>query len=275
MVMRRNAIKVAAGISLVGALTLVAGSPAEAHGWRWKHGWHHHPPVATAPPTSTPTPTPTATPTPEPTDGPDNDAAFSETFDTDAPAGQFASTYSDGWQPYPDGMSGKYYSGQVISAHDGVMDVTLDGKRGAAGTFGTPDGAWSHVGGTFSIRAKALGGDGNGAAVMLWPTSNVWSDGELDYPEGNFDGAPNAFNHSMVKGQEASAQQVSTGVTWRDWHTYTTDWEPGQYVRYYVDGDLIGTVTHDVPTTAHRYMFQLGNYGQPGHFLIDWVSTDD
>lgn len=269
--MRGTTIKVAAGITIVAALTLVACSPADARGWHRKH-WHR-PPAATAPASPVPRPTPTAEPTP--TDGPDDDAAFSETFNTDAPAGQFASTYADAWQPYPDGTGSKYYSAQVISAHDGVMDVSLDGRRGAAGTFGTMAGAWDHIGGTFSIRAKATGGDGNGAAIMLWPTSNVWADGELDYPEGNFDSTPMVFHHSMVRGQEATAQAISTNMDWRDWHTYTTDWEPGQYVRYYLDGDLIGTITTNVPTTPHRYMFQVGNWGNTGHLLIDWVSTDD
>jgi hypothetical protein len=199
---------------------------------------------------------------------------FSEGFDTPAPAGgAFAATYANAWQPYPDATGGKYWSSLVASAHDGVMDVALDGSHGVAGTFGTPTDAWSHVGGTFSIRAKASGGAGNGVAVMLWPTSNVRSDGELNYPEGQFDGRPTVFHHSMVPGHEDTAKSIDTHVSWHGWHTYTTDWVPGQYVKYYLDGELIGTVTQNVPTTAHRYMVQTGNWGQPGHLLIDWVAT--
>lgn len=276
--MRKNALRLGTFAALVAACTLVVATPAEARGWRWWWHWQR-PPVATNTPTVTVTPTPTATatatPKPTPTSGPDDDATFSETFDTDAPAGKFASVYAQSWQPYPDGMSGKYYSGQVISAHDGVMDVTLDGKRGAAGTFGTPTDAWSHQGGTFAVRAKATGGAGNGAAFMLWPTSNIWADGEIDYPEGNFDDAPHVFHHSMTPGQEATAQHIATGVDWRDWHTYSETWVPGKSITYSVDGRVLGTITHDVPTSEHRYMFQVGNYGQPGHLLIDWVSTDD
>jgi hypothetical protein len=256
---------------LVAAVTVGTVSTAEARPWHRHH--HHRPPVATAPatPTVSPTPTPTASPSQLPAD-----ATFAETFDTPAAAGgAFARTYADSWQPYPDGTGGRYFSDPLISAHDGLMDVTLDGKRGAAGTFGTPEDAWSHVGGTFSIRAKATGGDGNGTAVMLWPTSNVWSDGEIDYPEGNFDDGPHVFHHSMVKGQEASAQAYDTGVSWRDWHTYTVRWVPGQLVRYYLDGDPVLTVTKNIPTAPHRFMFQTGDWGAPGHLLIDWVSTDE
>lgn len=220
-----------------------------------------------APSTTTPTPDPTPTLPPEPTP-----PTFSEDFDTPAAAGgQFAATYADAWQPYPDGMSDKYWSGQVISAHDGIMDVAMDGRRGAAGTFGTPDGAWSHVGGTFSVRARALGGDGNGAAFMLWPTSNVWSEGELDFPEGTFQGTVGAFSHAMVPGLERHANGLHVSATWRQWHTYTTVWKPGESVEYYVDGALVYTDTEFVPTTEHRYMFQIGDTGAPGNLQIDWV----
>ena len=198
--------------------------------------------------------------------------SFSEDFDTPAAAGgPFAATYADAWQPYPDGMSDKYWSGDVISAHDGVMDVAMDGTRGAAGTFGTREGAWSHVGGTFSVRARASGGDGNGAAFMLWPTSNVWSEGELDFPEGTFQGTVGAFSHAMVPGLERRANGLHTTATWRKWHTYTTVWVPGKSVRYYVDGVLVFADTQYVPTTAHRYMFQIGDHGAPGNLEVDWV----
>ncbi|MDF2492443.1 MAG: family 16 glycosylhydrolase [Microbacterium sp.] len=36
---------------------------------------------------------------------------------------------------------------------------------------------------------------------------------------------------------------------------------------------MIKTITYDVPKTAHRYMFQVGDWGDAGHLYIDWVST--
>ncbi|QKS11866.1 glycoside hydrolase family 16 protein [Curtobacterium sp. Csp1] len=218
------------------------------------------------------TPTASATPAAPPTgDGP---PTFAEDFDTPAAAGgAFATTYAGSWQPYPDGMGGKYWSGPTVSAHDGYMDVAMDGKRGAAGTFGTPDGAWAHTGGVFSVRARAIGGDGNGAAFMLWPMSDRWSDGEVDFPEGNFAGPVGAFVHSTVPGQERQAAGLHTDASWRDWHTYTTVWEPGRTVRFYVDAQLVFEAHDHVPTTPHRYMFQIGDWGAPGHLEIDWVRT--
>ncbi|MCS5492083.1 family 16 glycosylhydrolase [Curtobacterium flaccumfaciens] len=199
---------------------------------------------------------------------------YREQFSTPAAAGgAFAKTYAQSWQPYPDGTGGMYYSGSQISSHDGYLDVKLDGKHGAAGTFGTPTGAWGHKGGKFIMRAKATGGAGNGAAVMLWPSSDKWSDGEIDYPEANFDQQPMLHHHSMIAGQEANAVSMSTGVSWRSWHTYSIDWVPGKSVSYRLDGKVIKKVTSHVPKTPHRYMFQVGNWGATGHLYIDWVCT--
>jgi hypothetical protein len=203
------------------------------------------------------------------------DASFVEDFTTNAVTGLVSSLYPQSWQPYPDGTSGIYAPSKTVSVHDGVMDVALGTGAGAAGTFGSADGAWDHVGGSFSVRAKATGGDGNGAAFMLWPTSNVWSDGEIDFPEGNFESNPMVFHHSMTPGQEAERIQVDTGVSWRDWHTYKVDWVPGESVTYSVDGKVLQTITEDVPTTPHRFMFQVGNWGEKGNLLIDWVSTTE
>ncbi|WIJ45082.1 glycoside hydrolase family 16 protein [Curtobacterium citreum] len=199
---------------------------------------------------------------------------FREDFTTPAAAnGPFAKRYANAWQPYPDGMGdGKYWSGSQVSAHEGVLDVTLDGKHGAAGTFGTQRGAWDYVGGTFTVRARGVGGDGNGAAFIVWPKSNVWAEGEMDFPEGNFDQVPYAFHHSMTPGKEASAVALSTKVSWRSWHTYSVQWIPGRSVTYSVDGRVLQTVTRDVPTTPHRFMFQTGNWGKAGHLYIDYVS---
>jgi hypothetical protein len=201
---------------------------------------------------------------------------FTEQFNTTAAAkGPFAARYAQSWQPYPDAMSKMYYSGTQISSHHGVMDVYLSGTKGAAGTFGTQKDAWTHVGGKFTIRARATGGDGNGAAVMLWPTSNVWADGEIDYPEGNFEATPMSYHQSMTPGHEASTYTTSTKVDWRSWHTYSIEWIPGKSVTYLLDNRVIRTITRDVPKTAHRYMFQVGNWGKPGHLYIDWVTTYD
>nr|WP_246328530.1 glycoside hydrolase family 16 protein [Curtobacterium pusillum] len=267
------------------ASALVIGAPTAASaqtGWGWSGRGHHAAPTASPTPADEPTVTQSAAATATPTASETQtdasavapDSSFVEDFTTSAAAGKVTAAYPQSWQPYPDGTSGMYEPSSTVSVHDGVMDVALGGA-GTAGTFGSVEGAWGHVGGSFSVRAKATGGDGNGAAFMLWPTSDVWSDGEIDFPEGNFESSPSAFQHSMTPGDEANRVQVDTGVSWRDWHTYTVDWVPGKSVTYSVDGKVLETVTQDVPTTPHRFMFQVGNWGASGNLLIDWVSTTE
>jgi hypothetical protein len=203
---------------------------------------------------------------------------FQENFDKTAAVGAVDSTYPNSWQPYPNGMSGKYYSDDIISTHGGNMDLYFgNGAKGAAGTFGTANGAWGHVGGTFSIRMKQVGGASEGVAVLVWPSSDKWGDGELDAPEGYLNGDTQIFHHKMAAGQESQSYQYNMGNKWNDWHTYTVDWKPGSggYVKYYLDDKLVFTNTSDVPTTAHRYMIQTGNHGKGGHLVIDWVRTTE
>lgn len=258
-------VAITAGALVLGAPT--AASAATTTGWWWGGHGRWQPPVTA--PTPTPAPAPVAD-----TGSSAPAASFVEDFDDSAATGLVAQAYKQAWQPYPDGTSGIYAPSKTVSVHDGVMDVQLGGA-GTAGTFGTFAKAWGHVGGSFSVRAKATGGDGNGAAFMLWPTSGIWSDGEIDFPEGNFDESPSAYHHSMTPGQESNRVQLGTGVSWRDWHTYKIDWVAGKSVTYSVDGRVLDTITHDVPWTPHRFMFQTGNWGDSGNLLIDWVSTTE
>lgn len=217
---------------------------------------------------------------------------LTENFATTAPAGTgtggFIPTYANSFQPYDD--VAPYFPRQMISSHDGVMDVYMDGTKGAAGSFGSPSDYFNRVGGRFAMRAKALDAIGNGTAVMLWPSARLqsdgttgerWADGEIDYPESNFDLSPYVHHHRMIVGSEGLSDDYLTGVSWRDWHVYSVEWyPPGKgptpatgSVRYYVDEVLVMTVTTNIPTVAHRYMFQVGNYGTPGHMYIDWVTV--
>lgn len=221
--------------------------------------------------------------------------SFVENFDTAASAGtsagQFMAVYANSIQPYDD--AGTNWPRQMISSHDGVMDVYMDGTKGSAVTFGPPSTAFDWLGGRFSIRMKCIDAINNGPAFMLWPVSEVWADGEIDFPESvsadggliGFQDSPWIHHHSMTPGNEASAQDVSLGVSWRDWHVYSCEWyppgkAPSPYasnvgvVVYYVDEVEVFRTTQDVPTTKHRYSYQVGNWGNPGHLYIDWVRID-
>jgi beta-glucanase (GH16 family) len=157
----------------------------------------------------------------------------------------------------------------------------LDGTKGAAGAFGShsPASFCKTTYGRYSIRFKVTGAGGYGTAMMLWPNSDTWSDGEIDYPEGDFDGTMQIFHHTMdpvkcADGCSETDYSFNTGVGFREWHTANTEWLPGK-VSYYLDGNLLHTVTTSVPATGHRMTIQMAPTSAPatsGHFLIDWVA---
>ena len=195
-----------------------------------------------------------------------------EDFLTTATSDQFSTTYANSWSPYEDG--GKYYK-SAISAGNGMMNITLNGLTGAAGVFGPAATRWGNMYGRYSICFKAVGGDGNGTAIMVWPSSNVWGDGEIDYPEGNFEGTLQVFHHGVGCVQCYAADSYNTGASWRDWHVATTEWTPTS-VKYYLDEVLIKTVTHDIPINNHRFTIQIApnaSNSLTGNFYIDWVAV--
>ncbi|WP_162159647.1 glycoside hydrolase family 16 protein [Cystobacter fuscus] len=206
---------------------------------------------------------------------------FDTAASTGTGTGSFMSTYANSWQPYDD--AGIYWPRALINAHDGMMDINLDGDRGAAGVFGPPNRAWGHLYGRYSIRFKAVDAEGNGTAMMVWPASDYWPDGEIDFPEGPLDGYFNIYHHPTPCDDDdgdpvphcGSSDSLTNIATFEDWHVATTEWTPTS-VKYYVDGTLVKTVTHDIPTTNHRWTIQVApdrSNAQSGHLLIDWVTS--
>lgn len=196
---------------------------------------------------------------------------LAEDFLSPSSSDQFSAIYGKSWSPYDNG--GKYYQ-SAISASNGMMKIALNGKTGAAGVFGPAATRWGHLYGRYSICFKAVAADGNGTAIMVWPSSDIWGDGEIDYPEGNFESTLEVFHHGVGCTQCNTADGLNTGAGWRNWHIATTEWTPNS-VKYYLDEQLIKTVTHDIPINNHRFTIQMApNSGNalPGNFYIDWVT---
>ncbi len=203
-----------------------------------------------------------------------------EKFSTPAASGNVLETYSRSMVAYHDNAQ---YRRANLSVHDGKLDIKLKGTTGAAVVFGPPHSVWGQTYGKFRIRFQVTGGSSYGAAFMLWPTSDVWSHGEIDFPEGSFDDQIHVFHHPTpcdlddVPGTPphcASFDGLPTGKSWHTTHTATTEWTPGM-VRYYLDNKLIKTVTHDVPTTKHRMTVQVAPVSgkkTEGHLFIHSVA---
>jgi hypothetical protein len=255
---------------------------------------------ATVKPSPTPTPTPTQpTPTPAPATGtmPTGNVTsnginwapvMSEDFTKNAGTNEVATKYQDTFPVYPDGSGdGKYLPGQVLTAHDSVLDFHMrhigNVDAGAAGQFIQKNGDWAYTGGRFSVRFKATGNAaGYGSAFILWPESQNWGEGEIDFPEGELTSQTNLYQHNLGSNPGGTSLQVEGISNWSDWHTATVEWVPGKTLRYYMDGKLIAQETNpaNIPTTMHSWVVQTGamdgsSNGAPdssdGHLLIDWA----
>lgn len=176
--------------------------------------------------------------------------------------------------------AGKYYS-QNLSVHDNVLDVHCHyyngSPSGAAFVLNAGAGPWSGM--TYGRTSFAMyvpaGLTNYGIAGMLWAVSNDWNDGEVDFPEGGFDGTIHGYNH-QVGGGGANETTLDTGIAFvGGWHVYTIEWDTTS-VRFYLDGSLVQT-SHSIPSKAMRPTIQIATTGtapassEDGHVLFDWA----
>jgi beta-glucanase (GH16 family) len=122
---------------------------------------------------------------------------------------------------------------------------------------------------------------------MLWPISENWNEGEIDWPEGNLNGK--MYPASAVKGSYKDGRmtfqppvRVYSPTDSSDWHVATTEWTPGK-VKWFWDGVLVSetSVPSGVPTTRFRWTLQAETeVGEDaavpttevaGHLQIDWA----
>jgi hypothetical protein len=208
---------------------------------------------------------------------------FACDFDVPAAAGaEFAAVYGDVYLRYPDGSGDGKYRHANVSAEDGSLTIrvrSLDGvPTGAAGALF----AWGLTGGRFAVRFRAdPSAAGYGAAIQLWPSSDRWGDGEMDFPEGDFGGSVNLYHHRVGRDPEVNHLLREGLCGWGDWHTAVVEWLPGRSVRYLLDDRLVGEVTDpaQVPTTPHNWVVQAAAHGDAepavveGRLQIDWAAV--
>ena len=216
--------------------------------------------------------------------------SYFEDFGTDARVGTFGAIYGREWNGYsgfPDTSGrGLYAPDRVLSVHDSMLDFyirTEDGQRLVAAPL--PTGYDGQTYGRFSLRFKADNIPGYKIAFMLWPESDRWNDGEIDWPEGELAGrmSPASAQVGTLRDGEMSfdtAHRVYSPTDATDWHVATTEWTPGS-VKWYWDGELVGetSVPALVPTLPMRWTLQAETNLEnayisddtSGHILIDWV----
>ena len=213
-------------------------------------------------------------------------------FDKPAKNGLVGEVYGQDMRGYS-GFSdtsgrGIYTPDSVLSVANGKLDYFLHTAKGSPRVASVvPFGYTGQTYGRYSVRFKSDSLQGYKIAFMLWPSSDKWEDGEVDWPEGGLDGKP--YANSAVRGSldefgmqfDPPARAFApTGM--RQWHVATTEWTP-QGISWFWDGKLIGrtALANAVPITPMRWTLQAETDVGPGtsapapstagHLEIDWV----
>ncbi len=198
------------------------------------------------------------------------------------------------WWDYPDGWLDtqkdcQYMPSQTMSISSGVMNMFI--HTNSAGTCMTavpeakiPNGSLSdgQLYGMYSVRFRSDPIPGYKTAFLLWPDSETWPrDGEIDWPEGNLTGSMGAHMHKQNATSGSQQDNFSSTATYPSWHTATTVWTP-TYVKFIMDGVVIGISTSSIPNTPMHWVLQteseLNTTTKPaasaqGNLQVDWVSV--
>lgn len=216
---------------------------------------------------------------------------FADNFAVPVPLGSFPRAVSSKWGGY-DGAkdtsgNGTYTPSQVVSVSGGLMNLRLhtDGGRAlVAAPVPKLSGAGRGGGmvhGRYAVRFRADPVPGYKTAWLLWPDSNNWPDGEIDFPEADLTtNNIRAFMHYM--GDPQSQDAYSTRVGYSGWHTAIIEWT-AQAVTFTLDGKVIGqsTDTSVIPTKPLHWVLQTEtsltnnppSASAAGNVQIDWVAA--
>lgn len=215
--------------------------------------------------------------------------SYAEDFSTAAAKGSVLQKYPemDAYDGYNDTSGqGLYAPDKVLSVANGNLDFDLHSENGQplVATI-LPDGYSAQTTGRVSVRYKTTKTPGYKFVGMMWPSSDDWNEGEIDWPEGDLSGdvrPVSAIPGSYDPSTEAMTflpddpTVVDGGQT--GWHVATVEWT-AEAVRFYWDDELIDTVTGAVPTTPMRVTLQAETIvhdaevptDASGHVLVDWV----
>jgi len=216
---------------------------------------------------------------------------FSQDFDRDAPTGTVLSRYPD-LLSYGSGddTSGKgtYAPNSVLSVHDSMLDWhlrTVDGRPRVASVL--PEGYTGHTYSRVSLRYRADVVPGYKFVMVLWPLSDDWNDGEIDWPEGDLadpprpaSAIPGSFDSSTEQMTFLPKQEAYAPTDQRGWHVATVEWTPDA-VRFLWDGEVVSTVHKAVPSVPMRVTLQAETTiddekvpaASAGHVQVDWISV--
>lgn len=178
----------------------------------------------------------------------DGDASFVENFDRVDGQRWYI---SDGWSNGP--HQNCTWSKSEVSASGGVLNLQFEKK-----TVGDRDYACAEVQtkqrfgyGVYEARMKAVAGSGfNSAFFSYIGSADKQPHDEIDFEVLGKDPSKVQLNQ-YVEGKGGHEKLVSVpGGADQDFHDYAFVWEPDR-IRYYIDGNLVHTVTDASAIPSH------------------------
>jgi hypothetical protein len=210
---------------------------------------------------------------------------LSQDFTKSAALGQFASAYP-GWAGYDGAQDtsghGTYDSAATTSVSGGVLDEYLHSQGTPRVMALTPPGAAAHqTYGRYAVRFRSDSIPGYKIAWLLWPCNDVWSQGELDFPEADLNSTIQGYAHDVTGSPDHNAWDVGTGTSMTAWHTAVLEWSPSG-LTYILDGHSWTTTNVTaIPRNPMNWILQTEtaengptpSASSSGHINIDWVAA--
>lgn len=228
----------------------------------------------TSDPTPIPAPTPMPTSTAIPNGKKDGDFILvtKQDFKKDAEVGDFERAYGtkltgyNGFYDHANKGLGYYDPASVLSVKDGILNYhlhTANGKPLISAV--TPTGYKGQRHGKYVIRFRADLAPGYRIAFLLWPDSEAWKDGEIDFPEVDLTpmstdeekpGSINGFSHDITGNPKFNPLRFITREDAQKWHTATIEWTPN-HVSFDLDGRSLGTTDPNaIPKVKMHWVLQ-------------------
>jgi len=164
-----------------------------------------------------------------------------------------ASLNRDNWNAIYQGQYGNgmfRWEHSQLEVADGKLTIATENEGGqwlSGGLSQIPEG---QTYGSYEFRARIDPGQGMASVILLWPSSNQWTD-EVNILETN---RPDRSQFAFINhGEPNVAQYIDENVA--EWHDYRLDWTPGS-LKLYIDGALRGDITTDVPEQPMSFGMQ-------------------
>lgn len=165
---------------------------------------------------------------------------LAQDFNADVALGQFRTVYGAGWDAYnggedtsrnvgrPAGQRGMYSAAKTITVQNSILDIRVhtEGTRPYVAALTPVLPTYGQLYGRYAVRFRADLVEGYKIAWLLWPDSENWNEGEIDFPESGLGRNIHGFSHDTTGTPKNNAWAVSTGISMQQWHTAVIEWTP-------------------------------------------------